>query len=58
MLEGIEKCVVRAPLKPMPKQVYFPSHKTLNQLGQKLVAFEAAPSWLKVPGLAIAALSG
>jgi aldehyde dehydrogenase (NAD(P)+) len=58
MLEGIEKCVVRAPLKPMPKQVYFPSHKSLNQLARKLVDFEAAPSWLKVPGLAIAALSG
>lgn len=58
MLEGIEKCVVRAPLKPMPKQVYFPTHKTLNQLGQKLVAFEASPSWLKVPGLAMAALGG
>jgi aldehyde dehydrogenase (NAD(P)+) len=58
MLEGIEKCVVRAPLKPMPKQVYFPTHKTLRQLGQKLVEFEASPSWLKVPGLAISALSG
>jgi len=58
MLEGIEKCVVRAPLKPMPKQVYFPTHKTVNQLGRKLVDFEASPSWLKVPGLAISALSG
>ncbi|MGH7272652.1 MAG: aldehyde dehydrogenase family protein, partial [Polyangiaceae bacterium] len=58
MLERIEKCVVRAPLKPMPKQVYFPSHKTLNVLGRRLVEFEAAPSWLKVPGLAVAALGG
>ena len=58
MLEDIEKCVIRAPLKPSPKQVYFPSHKTVHQLGQKLVAFEAAPSWLKVPGLAMAALRG
>ncbi len=58
MLEGIEKCVVRAPLKPMPKQIYFPSHKTPDQVGRKLVDFEAAPSWLKVPGLAISALSG
>jgi aldehyde dehydrogenase (NAD(P)+) len=58
MLENIEKCVVRAPLKPTPKHVYFPGHKTLHQLGQRLVEFEAAPSWLKVPGLAIAALRG
>jgi hypothetical protein len=58
MLEDIEKCVVRAPLKPMPKHVYFPSHKTLDRLGRRLVEFEGAPSWLKVPGLAVAALSG
>lgn len=58
MLEDIEKCVVRAPLKPMPKQVYFATHKTVHQLGQKLVSFEASPSWLKVPGLAVAALRG
>jgi aldehyde dehydrogenase (NAD(P)+) len=58
MLEGIEKCVVRAPLHPRPKHVYFPTHKTVHHLGQKLVAFEAAPSWLKVPGLAVSALAG
>jgi hypothetical protein len=58
MLEDIEKCVVRAPLKPKPKPIYFPSHKTLHQVGRKLVDFEAAPSWLKVPGIALAAMSG
>ncbi len=58
MLEDIEKCVVRAPLKPKPKHVYFPGHKTLHTLGRRLVAFEAEPSWLKVPGLALAALGG
>ena len=58
MLEDIEKCVIRAPLKPMPKQVYFATHKTLHQLGERLVAFEGSPSWLKVPGLAVAALRG
>jgi acyl-CoA reductase-like NAD-dependent aldehyde dehydrogenase len=58
MLESVEKCVVRAPLKPMPKPIYFPSHKTLDQVGRRLVEFEAAPSWLKVPGIAVAALSG
>jgi Aldehyde dehydrogenase family len=58
MLEEIEKCVLRAPLKPMPRQVYFPGHKTIDQIGRRLVDFEASPSWLKVPGLAIAALSG
>jgi hypothetical protein len=58
MLEDIEKCVIRAPLKPTPKHVYFPGNKTLHQLGRKLVDFEASPSWLKIPGIAMAALKG
>jgi aldehyde dehydrogenase (NAD(P)+) len=58
MLEDIEKCVVRAPLRAMPKQVYFPTHKTVNALTRRLVDFEAAPSWLKVPGMALTALRG
>jgi acyl-CoA reductase-like NAD-dependent aldehyde dehydrogenase len=58
MLERIEKCVVRGPLKPFPKHIYFPSHRSVHKLGKKLVAFEASPSWLKVPGLAATALQG
>jgi aldehyde dehydrogenase (NAD(P)+) len=58
MLEDIEKCVVRAPLKQFPKPVWYPSHKTLHQLAKKLVAFEASPSWLKVPSIAMTALKG
>jgi aldehyde dehydrogenase (NAD(P)+) len=58
MLEDIEKSVVRAPLKPAVKPVYYPSHKTLDRLGSRLVEFEAAPTWLKVPGLGLAAVGG
>jgi aldehyde dehydrogenase (NAD(P)+) len=58
MLEDIEKCVVRAPLRAMPKQVYFPTHKTANQLGRRIVDFEASPSWLKVPAMAVSAIRG
>ena len=58
MLEDIEKCVVRAPLKPVPKPIYFPSHKTLNKLAERVENFEASPSWLKVPALALAAMGG
>jgi aldehyde dehydrogenase (NAD(P)+) len=58
MLEDIEKCVVRGPLRPTPKLAYFPGHRSLHQLGRRLVDFEARPSWLKVPGLAVAALRG
>jgi len=58
MLEDIEKCVVRSKLVPTPKHVYFPGHKSVHRLGRRLVGFEAEPSWLKVPGLAVAALTG
>ncbi len=58
MLEDIEKCVIRAPLKPTPKQVYFAGHKTVHKVGQRITEFEASPGILKLPGLAIAALSG
>jgi aldehyde dehydrogenase (NAD(P)+) len=58
MLEDIEKCVVRAPLKQFPKPVWYPSHKTLHTLARKLVDFEASPGWLKVPPIAITALKG
>jgi aldehyde dehydrogenase (NAD(P)+) len=56
MLEDIEKCVLRGALRPVPKHVYFPGHRSMHRLGKRLVDFEAAPSWLKVPGLAAAAL--
>jgi aldehyde dehydrogenase (NAD(P)+) len=56
MLEGIEKCVLRAPVKAFPPAPWFPGHRSVHQLGQKLVEFEYAPSWLKVPGLATAAM--
>jgi aldehyde dehydrogenase (NAD(P)+) len=56
MLEGIEKCVLRAPVKAFPPAPWFPGHRSVHQLGQRLVEFEYSPSWLKVPGLATAAM--
>ena len=56
MLEDIEKAVLRAPLRTMPVAPWFPGHRSLAQLGKKLVELEADPSWLKVPGVAAAAL--
>lgn len=58
MLEGIEKCVLRAPHKASPISPWFPGHKTVDKLAQKLVDFEMAPSWLKIPGIATTALKG
>jgi hypothetical protein len=58
LLEGIEKCVVRAPLVAKPKPIHFPTHKTLDVMGRRLVAFESSTSWLRVPALGLAAFGG
>jgi aldehyde dehydrogenase (NAD(P)+) len=58
MLEEIEKCILRAPLKSFPLSPWFPGHRTLLQVSRRLVDLEMEPSWLKVPGLAAAAMRG
>ncbi len=58
MLEGIEKMVLRAPAKAAPIHPWFPGHRTADKLGRRLTEFEAAPSWLKIPGIATAGLGG
>jgi acyl-CoA reductase-like NAD-dependent aldehyde dehydrogenase len=58
MLERVEKNVLRGRFKAYPKPAWFPGHRTLDELGRKLVRFEASPSWLKIPGLAITAING
>ncbi|MSP60062.1 MAG: aldehyde dehydrogenase family protein [Myxococcales bacterium] len=58
MLDGIDKAIVRGPLKVAPKPAWFYDNRKVHLLGPKLCAFEAAPSWLKVPGMAITALGG
>jgi aldehyde dehydrogenase (NAD(P)+) len=56
MLERVEKNVLRGPLKVFPKPAWFPGHRTLDEVGKKLLAFERSPSWLKIPAVALAAL--
>jgi acyl-CoA reductase-like NAD-dependent aldehyde dehydrogenase len=58
MLEGIEKVVLRGPLTVFPKPPWFVTSKTAHEIGPRLVEMEYAPSLLKVPGIAIAALRG
>ena len=58
MLGGVEKSVLRGPLKAYPKPVWFPDHRTLNRLGPALAAFELAPSLLKLPSLAFMGMRG
>lgn len=58
LLEGIEKTVLRGPLKVFPKPVWFADHRRVAQMGKRLVQMELSPSWLKVPGLVVNALQG
>lgn len=53
-----EKSVVRAPFRIRPTPAWFADHKNLLELGRRLVAFEAAPSWRGVVRVATAALKG
>ena len=58
LLEGIDKSVVRGPLTVKPHPAWFFDNKTAHEIARKMVDFEASPSWLKIPGLALTALRG
>lgn len=58
LLDGVEKFVLRAPAKNFPIAPWFPGHRTQHLLGRRLTNFEYAPGWLKVPGVAAAAIRG
>jgi len=56
MLDGIDKSIVRGNLRVRPTPVWFYDNRKAVGMGRKLVEFEAAPSWLKVPALMLKAL--
>jgi acyl-CoA reductase-like NAD-dependent aldehyde dehydrogenase len=58
MIEGIEKAVVRGPLRASPKPPFFYDNKQMAAVGERLAGYAAAPGWGKVPGIAFAALRG
>jgi len=58
MLEGIEKSVFRGPIVMSPKPAWFYDNSMMRVIGSKLSDFEASPSPLKLPGLALASLRG
>jgi hypothetical protein len=57
LLEGIDKSVLRAPLAGFPKPVWFGNHKKVYALGKKLLHMEHKPGWLRVPGIALTAMT-
>jgi hypothetical protein len=53
-----EKSVVSAPFRIRPTPAWFSDNKKLRELGQRLVEFEAAPSWGRFAKVALAAIKG
>ncbi len=58
MFDRAQKTVVRAPFRMMPKPVWFQSHRTCREIGEKLTLFEADPSPWHIPGILWDALRG
>lgn len=56
MLDGVDKSVVRGPVRVRPAPAWFSDGRISTTLGPNLVRFESAPSWFKVPRLAAGAL--
>jgi acyl-CoA reductase-like NAD-dependent aldehyde dehydrogenase len=56
MLEHTLKSVVRGPFRASPKPAWFASARNSRATMAKLLDFEAAPSWAKLPSLLLAAL--
>jgi acyl-CoA reductase-like NAD-dependent aldehyde dehydrogenase len=58
MLERVEKVILRAPLRTFPRPPFFLDHRRAHRVGERLAAYEAAPSWGHVLRVAGAALRG
>ena len=53
-----QKSVVRGPFTASPAPAWFATNRNAGVVMRKLLAFEAKPSWAKLPGLLAAALKG
>jgi acyl-CoA reductase-like NAD-dependent aldehyde dehydrogenase len=53
-----QKSVLKMPFVMKPKPPWFPTHKNLRGLANKLVRLEQSPSLLKLPGVGAAAFKG
>ncbi len=57
-LEGVDKTVLHGPLCNFPKPVWFPTHKTAEEIGWKLIDLYHKPSITKLPGIMLAGMRG
>jgi hypothetical protein len=51
MLEGVEKSVLRGPIRTIVKLPYLPHHRTLHVMGRRLTDLEATNSWSRLPAV-------
>jgi aldehyde dehydrogenase (NAD(P)+) len=58
LLRDLEKTVLRAPLVPLVKPLWYPGHRTLDTLARRFGDFSAAPGPGKLLKVAVAALRG
>lgn len=58
MLDGVEKVVLRAPLRPRLKPVWHVGHRTAHRTARRMVDLEARPGWSALGRVAVAALRG
>ncbi len=57
MLDGLDKVIVRGPLRVRPHPVWFYDHPRAHEIGPRLVAMEADPRWWRLPGIIARALA-
>jgi acyl-CoA reductase-like NAD-dependent aldehyde dehydrogenase len=53
-----QKSVVRGPFVAKPAPVWFATNRNAGVVMRKLLAFEGAPSWSKMPGLVASSMKG
>ncbi|HSN98086.1 MAG TPA: hypothetical protein VLS89_07295, partial [Candidatus Nanopelagicales bacterium] len=58
MLGGVEKVILRAPLRMLPRPPYFQDHLRAHEVGERLAAWTASPSWGRAWSVAAAAIRG
>jgi acyl-CoA reductase-like NAD-dependent aldehyde dehydrogenase len=55
MLDDVIKSVLDGPFTTRPKPAWFVTHRRAHIVARRMVPFEAAPSWWRLPALALAA---
>jgi len=58
MLGRIEKAILRGPLCASPRPPLFYDHRKMHIVGERITRYYANPGWGRLPGVAMAAITG